>query len=164
MNDPILTKVLFATDLSSVSQSAFEYAVRLSRPWKAEIVILHVLEKVRPSRDNLLEMVASPEMIKSIRNGHREQARDVLIGKKRNYSQSGEPSAGSEWVPRVSEKVITGTNTAVQICEVAQSSGCDLIVMGMHKRTGIETLLGKSTVDRVIEKATLPVLVLPLDD
>jgi nucleotide-binding universal stress UspA family protein len=42
--------------------------------------------------------------------------------------------------------------------QIAKESGCDLIVMGTHGRTGVGRLLMGSVAEKVLRGATCPVL------
>lgn len=164
MNEHTLSKVLVTTDLSPASQKVFEYALQISHPWQGEIMILHVFDKGGPSKDRLLEMTVGEERLMSIRRSQKEQAKQKLIGKKRIAVEMETGAAERMRDPKINVKVLQGTNIAACICETAQADGFDLIVMGLHRRTGLENLLGKSTVGRVMKKATVPVLVFPITD
>ncbi|MBI5198744.1 MAG: universal stress protein [Nitrospirae bacterium] len=46
-----------------------------------------------------------------------------------------------------------------KIVEIAEEENCDLIIMGNNKRNGIKKLFGKNIVEKVINYASCPVLV-----
>jgi len=50
-------------------------------------------------------------------------------------------------------------SAALKIVEVAAASGCDLIFMGSHGRSGWGHLLLGSVTNKVLSHATIPVLV-----
>jgi nucleotide-binding universal stress UspA family protein len=49
-------------------------------------------------------------------------------------------------------------DAAVQILRVAQETGCNLIVLGTHGRTGLGRLLMGSVAEQVLRMASCPVL------
>jgi nucleotide-binding universal stress UspA family protein len=49
-------------------------------------------------------------------------------------------------------------DSAEEILRLAQESGCDLIVLGTHGRTGLPRLLMGSVAEQVVRKAPCPVL------
>ena len=53
-----------------------------------------------------------------------------------------------------------GRRLEAAIVEEADGSGCDLIVMGTHGRSGIEHLMLGSVAEAVLRRARLPVLLL----
>ena len=56
-------------------------------------------------------------------------------------------------------ETIEGMQPWEAIVAHAEKKGCNLIVMGSHGRTGIEKLLLGSVTQRVLQDATMPVLV-----
>jgi nucleotide-binding universal stress UspA family protein len=58
---------------------------------------------------------------------------------------------------RVEHRLEEG-DTATQILRVAQETGCDMIVLGTHGRTGLGRLLMGSVAEQVLRMAPCPVL------
>ena len=56
------------------------------------------------------------------------------------------------------EIVLKEGDPAAQILTTSKELGCDLIVMGTHGRTGLSHLLMGSVAEKVVRKATCPVL------
>jgi nucleotide-binding universal stress UspA family protein len=50
-------------------------------------------------------------------------------------------------------------NPVAEILRVAKETACDIIVMGTHGRTGLAHLFMGSVAEKVVRKATCPVLV-----
>lgn len=61
------------------------------------------------------------------------------------------------------QRVIEGHVVHEGIIDTALALDCDLIVMGSHGRSGIEKLLLGSVTQRVLQDATMPVLVVKGD-
>jgi nucleotide-binding universal stress UspA family protein len=78
-----IKKILYATDLSESAVHAFSYAVSLANMYGAGITILHVLAEF-PGEEFIANMI-STDTWKEIKNRHYSEARDQLIGKKRNH-------------------------------------------------------------------------------
>ncbi len=124
-----IQQVLCPVNYSEVAHKALEYAVEMSKCFKAELLVLHVLEsrsadvKEEDEHDRLCAWV--PESIRS-----RCSLREIV--------RRGDP--------------------AEQIVETATSSGCDMIVLGaQHKPFHDTTVLGTTTL-RVTRHAPCPVL------
>lgn len=60
---------------------------------------------------------------------------------------------------KYSETIVFSNATGPQIASVALSSGCDLIFMGSHGRTGLSQLLLGSVTTKVLATCAIPVLV-----
>jgi len=77
-----IKKVLYATDLSESAVHAFPYAVSLANIYGASMTILHVLAEL-PGEQFILNMI-NTNTWKEIKTRHYSEARDQLIGKKRD--------------------------------------------------------------------------------
>jgi nucleotide-binding universal stress UspA family protein len=77
-----IKKILYATDLSETAVHAFSYAVSLANMYGAGITILHVLAEF-PGEQFILNMI-NTETWKEIKARHYSEARDELIGKKKD--------------------------------------------------------------------------------
>jgi nucleotide-binding universal stress UspA family protein len=55
--------------------------------------------------------------------------------------------------------VVTNDHPWEAIVEVASSSGCDLVAMASHGRTGIVSLILGSQTQRVLAHSAVPVLI-----
>jgi nucleotide-binding universal stress UspA family protein len=61
-------------------------------------------------------------------------------------------------------KVVEFGSPHINIVEKAEAEGTDLIVMSTHGRTGVDHLLIGSVAEKVVARATCPVLVVPRPD
>ena len=84
-----IKKILYATDLSESAIHAFAYAVSLADHYKAGITILHVLFG-DPDREAVIRNVLSDKQWSEIKERHYEDARQQLIGKKREHVEMKE--------------------------------------------------------------------------
>jgi nucleotide-binding universal stress UspA family protein len=76
-------KILYATDLSESAVHAFSYAVSLANMYGAGITIRHVLAEF-PGEEFIANMI-NTNTWEEIKNRHYSEARDQLIGKKRDH-------------------------------------------------------------------------------
>ena len=164
-----IKKILYATDLSETSVHAFSYAVSLANMYGAGITILHVLAEF-PGEDFIANMVDT-DTWHEIKNRHYSEARQQLIGKKRDHvaikevlqAFSEEAKVDGEDQPFVTDEVlIKNGDPAEIIVQTAKERHCDLIVMGTHGRGAITDVLIGSTAKRVVRQSTIPVLVIRL--
>jgi len=114
---------------SEVAHKALEHAVEMSRCFKAELLVLHVIESrstdIRDEDEHHRLCAWVPDGIRS-RCSLRE--------------------------------IVRRGDAAEQIIEAATSAGCDMIVLGaQHKRFHDTTVLGTTTL-RVTRHAPCPVL------
>jgi nucleotide-binding universal stress UspA family protein len=122
-------QVLCPINYSEVAHKALEHAVEMSKCFKAELLVLHVIEshltEIKEEEEHGRLCAWVPDSVRS----------------------------------RCSLKeVVRRGDAAEQIIEVASSAGCDMIVLGaQHKRFRDTTVLGTTTL-RVTRHAPCPVL------
>ncbi len=164
-----INKILYATDLSESAVHAFSYAVSLANMYGAGITILHVLAEF-PGEEFIANMI-STDTWEEIKNRHYSEARDQLIGKKRDHvaikevleAFSEKAKADAEDQNFVTDKVLIKNGTPAEvIVETAKELNCDLIVMGTHGHSVIADLLVGNTAKWVIKHSPIPVLVIRL--
>ena len=164
-----IKKVLYATDLSETAVHSFSYAASLANMYGAGITFLHVLAEI-PGEEFITNMIDTGTW-NEIKTRHYSEARDQLIGKKRDniaikevlQAFSEEAKADGEDQAFVTDEIlIKNGDPAEIIIETAQDRKCDLIVMGTHGHGGITDVLIGSTAKRVVRQSTIPVLVVRL--
>jgi nucleotide-binding universal stress UspA family protein len=127
---PPIQTILHPTDFSERSGYAFQLACSLARDRGARLIVLHVM----------------PVPLVQEKRLYREEMAGEL-----NRIASPDPKVPVEC--RLEEG-----DAATQILQVAQETGCDLIVLGTHGRTGLGRLLMGSVAEQVLRRASCPVL------
>lgn len=134
-------RLVLATDLSPRCDRALDRAVQLARGWRAELLVLTVLEA--PARPDSLGVATWPPDDAATRE------RLVLRQLRRDI-------AGLD-VPAVA-RVVRG-ETADTIRLVAEQTGAGLIVTGVARNEFFGRLLLGSTVERLVRTTREPLLV-----
>jgi nucleotide-binding universal stress UspA family protein len=136
--------ILHPTDFSPRSEPAFQLACSLARDAGARLIVLHVLEVPLLIYSGVAMAPPPPPPLPSEeeRRAIREQLRrvrppDPAVAVEHRL-EAGDPASG--------------------ILQVAQETGCDLIALGTHGRTGLARLLMGSVAEKVVRGATCPVL------
>ena len=164
-----IKKILYATDLSESAVHSFSYAVSLANMYGAGITILHVLAEF--SGEEFITNMIDSDTWEEIKNRHFSEARNQLIGKKRDHiaikevlqAFSEEANVDAKDQTFVTDEVlILNGEPAEIIVQTAIERNCDLIVMGTHGHGGITDVLIGSTAKRVVRQSTIPVLVIRL--
>jgi len=164
-----IKKILYATDLSESAVYAFSYAVSLANLYGAGISILHVLAEY-PGEEFITNMI-NADTWEEIKNRNYSEARDQLIGKKRDHvaikevleAFSEEAKADGEDLAFVTDEILIESGSPAEvIVETAKKLGCDLIVMGTHGHSAIADVLIGSTAKWVVRQSPIPVLVIRL--
>jgi nucleotide-binding universal stress UspA family protein len=165
-----IKKILYTTDLSWSARYAFSYALSLAGKYEASLVILHVIEEI-PNFDQRIVGYISEAQWKEIRERREDEAREQLIGKRRDSSVIRDvldkfyETAVSESAVKTfgADEIVLERGNAVQkILEVAENRHCDLIVMGTHGHGTLADAMLGSTAQRVLRRAMVPVLTVRL--
>ncbi len=149
MSDFPPRRILVPTDFSDRSHHAVEYATNLATKVGARVLVLHVAPDVPAIVSPLPESTAMQawaftEQLKARRAAAEERMNKELAPYFAEVEfellfEEGEPAA--------------------TIASVAETRGCDLVVMSSHGRTGLKRALLGSVAERAVRLAHCPVLV-----
>ncbi len=160
---PMITNILFATDLSQNSTYALRHAASLAQDTGAEIHVLHVSEPLSDDARVALEMfMLNAESRKQAIEQRGEMVRALLDERQERFwaSLTGDAAKIREQVTSV--EIIEG-HPAEVILRRARELKCDLIVLGAHDHGFTHTFLG-SVAKRVLRRANIPTLIVPFRD
>ena len=144
METPLAKKILVATDFSEGSDEALDRAIEMAKVSGAEIEVLHVIELAEEFPFGTTYFDADYGVLYA--SVDRELARRADRAR----------AAGL----RCETKIIEGTATT-DIIQRAQRIGADLVVVGNHGRTGLAHIVLGSVAERVVRRASCPVLTVP---
>jgi nucleotide-binding universal stress UspA family protein len=139
-----LRKVLVPTDFSESARRAFSYGVSFAREFKAELVLLHVVENLTVGYASDLFPVPMAEVFQEI-SGY-AKAELAKLAEEAKQKQVA-----------VSELVAQGKPSA-EIIRYAAENAVDMIVLGTHGKGMLDQALFGSTTERVVRRAPCPVL------
>ena len=164
---PYIKKILFPTDLSQASRNAFGYAVAVAQKFNAAIAILHVMEDAPDEGTTALKDFLGEDRWQQLQAGHEQEAREILIGKKREgalirealgaFAERAGQEMGEVSVKTDEISVVRG-DVVDEILSEAVERNCDLIVMGYVARGKIEEAILGSTSRRVLRSSNIPVM------
>jgi len=164
-----IKKILYATDLSESARYAFAYAVSLADHYCASITLLHVLHDAPGFVENLI----GAEKYEEIKKRHYDEAREALIGKRREHviikeilDKFCEDVRTDKNLPDVTtdEILISEGNPAEEILRAAAERDCDLIVIGTHGFGRIAEAMIGGTARQVLRNSHKPVLAVRLPE
>ena len=171
--DVVVNKILYATDLSDNARQAFAYAVSLANLYGASVILLHVLPEVPELLDTSVVGYISKDSWEEIKTQHFQEAREALIGKRRDHlairdvlQQFCAAARGKDVDTVEDEVVVERGNPAEVILRIAGEKQCDLVVMGSHGYGTFKDAMMGGTARRVLRYAKMPVLLvrLPAED
>ncbi|MFQ5803804.1 MAG: universal stress protein [Candidatus Methylomirabilales bacterium] len=137
-------RILWATDLSPVSEGAWRYVLTLAGVFAAEVILLHAVCPTELTR--LADHSLPPS------EGSREHYIAPLERELERRQQAVEALG-----LRARRKILVGVPAEVIVAE-AEAEQADVIVVGTHGRTGLSHILLGSVAEVVIRKAPCPVL------
>ena len=137
-----LNKILCPYDFSECSKHALKFAIEFATAYKAKLYLLHTFDIRAYNYSEPIYGISVP-------------IKDAVITIKKELENSIPEKIKDEL--RVETLVIPGV-PFYEIIKFANENGIDLIVMGTHGRTGIAHILLGSVAEKVVRKATCPVL------
>jgi len=136
-----MDNVLFATDFSPATESAFSYAVRIAEQYRAKLYVVHVINL---ESFDLIESESARALIKeahSVANRKMTQLLDPLR------------------LPRERCEAIVAEGTISEVLmDIIQLHHIDLAVLGTHGRRAFKKLFLGSVAEEVFRTAACPVL------
>jgi len=142
-----IRKILVPTDFSRHAAEAFRQALILARGTGASVTVLHV---ARPPA-----VVVDGGRLSS---GPKAGRSEDLWAELRKI-KTEEPGVTVEH-----EVIVADRPDVAHIINIVESSGCDLIVMGTHRLTGLKHRLFGGLTDEVVRRARCPVMVVKAHD
>lgn len=168
-----IKKILYTTDLSDTARYAFSYAASLANLCGASVTVLHVLYEVPSFLDTSVIGYIGEDRWNEIKQHHFDEARESLIGKRRDNVAIKEvlaqfcDDAKAECMDGnfvTDEIVVVRGNPVEEIIKQSQERNCDLIVMGTHGHKSLVDAMMGSTARRVLRRSKIPVLVVRLPE
>jgi nucleotide-binding universal stress UspA family protein len=141
-----IKKILVPIDFSDYSKSSLNYAVNFVKCFKADIIIVYVIEPISYPPDFSMGQIAIPSVDLELD----KRAKDELDKLAENF------------IPKdISvKKLIKMGKPFAEIVNAAEEEDVDLIIISTHGHTGVEHILFGSTAEKVVRKAPCPVLTL----
>jgi nucleotide-binding universal stress UspA family protein len=130
-------KILFPTDFSEASESAWRMAQDLAAETGAMLVIVHVHSPPAYSGSEMYYLAPPSD--------------DAALRQRLQSLVPSDPTV------RHGHCLLTG-DPASEILRLAEEEQVDLIVMGTHGRTGLLRLLQGSVAEAVVRRASCPVI------
>jgi nucleotide-binding universal stress UspA family protein len=135
--------ILHPTDYTEEARMALAYAARLALVHHARLVLLHVVDTLGPERLTYGEAVSERQP-----EGYRRRLWEEF------HSQVSLPASLGDV-----ELVLREGDLVEGIVRTAAERGCKLIVMASHERSGFERWLLRGTAEKVLGRASCPVLI-----
>ena len=143
-----IRRILCPIDFSDYSRRALDHAIAIARWYGSTVTALHVFSPTPVAAYGTSPEVFAPIVLTAV-------DRDQLLADTKAF-------VAAEAAPGITiEAVVREGTTAAEILDQASDMNADLLVMGTHGRSGFERLLLGSVAEKVLRKASCPVLTVP---
>lgn len=144
-----LKRILCPIDFSETSRHALEHAVAIARWYESHITALHVIHVPLVPQPPILVADLANSLVPTA--SQRQACEDAL----RTWLGPAQ-DAGIK-----TDVLVDEGNAAEQIVAQAKSRQADLVVMGTHGLSGFDRFVLGSVAEKVVRKASCPVLTVP---
>jgi len=150
-----IARILVPVDFSECSGAAFTYACDLARKLDAKVTLLHVWDVpfLWPSVGDTMVTVPTEEPMTVAQLVKKRATEEIARFLNDNAPRGVDVTARLEM----------GDPVRV-VCDYAQKSNHDLVVMGTHGRTGLSRVLAGSVAENIVRHCSVPVLTVRTPD
>ncbi len=156
---PKIETILYCTGMGANAPHVFLHAYSMARQYGARVVALHVTETLTPRQRAMVEGYSGLGSLSEIVGRAQQEAARALPERLEKICNRLAP--GEDWKQTVSDVVVTEGRVAEQILRHADSTGADLVVIGVH---GDSSFTLGSTARRLIKDCKVPVLAVPVPE
>jgi nucleotide-binding universal stress UspA family protein len=143
-----IRRILCPIDFSDHARRALVHAIAIARWYESTVTVLHVFSPPPVAAFGTGSVVFEPIVLTA-------DDRNQLVADTKAFAEA-------ESAPGVAiQAVVREGNTAGEILEQATSMKSDLLVIGTHGRSGFERLVLGSVAEKVLRKASCPVMTVP---
>ncbi len=143
-----MKKILFPTDGSKTAERAREFAVDIAKATSAEIIVL----SVAPTPSTLSGF--QPAVAGRFEDEMKKEMLEIAKAAKKKILDEDVKASCKVEVGAPDDKIV----------KLADKEKVDAIVMGTHGVTGLARVFIGSVADRVVRKASCPVILVPAKD
>ena len=136
--------ILFPTDFSQGARAAMDPAISLARDYEAKLILLYVIQDISIAEWYIPSSLSVTDLIEDMQ--------------KSAWNEMEKWGAEAAVKIKDVEKMVVRGVPFVEIIKIAKEKNADLLVIGTHGRTGIDHMLFGSTAEKVVRKASCPVL------
>jgi universal stress protein A len=145
-----LDRILVAIDFSDSSDKAFNTALFLAQKFSARLILVHVINEPIDLRGFYVPHISFDRLEEEIKAGAEKMMEHFCKNHFKDFDNF--------------ESLIVPGIPYQEILNTAEQKQADLIVLGTHGRAGLDHVLFGSTAEKIVRKASLPVLTVRLSE
>ncbi|MEP3274983.1 MAG: universal stress protein [Stappiaceae bacterium] len=157
---PLVTHILFTTDLSQNSTYALRHAAAMAKMSGAKLHVLHVTEPLSEDARITMQIFMQDKKSREDALGTRTQYVKSVLAERQKSFWAALPEEDQSIRDQVESIEVVEGYPAEVILRRSKELNCDLIVLGAHDHGFTHTFLG-TVAKRVLRRATIPTLVVP---
>ena len=138
--------ILAATDFSEYSKTALDICLGVYRCMKTKLYVLHTIEKLPHDYRHLLSSTAHADV--------KQKLEEDAISKIKAMIPAEIMETG-DIIP-----MVKFGKPFLETIQVAKENSVDLLVIGTHGRAGVDRVILGSVAERIVRKASCPVMVI----
>jgi nucleotide-binding universal stress UspA family protein len=156
-----IKKILYATDLSKNSVYAYRYAMDMAEKYKAEIIILHVIEPIPPQVKHYVSIYVDEAKWEEKIKTEQEMAIEKIKKRLQEFCNR-ESQDDPRCLLLVSKILVQPGHPVEEILKAAEEEACEVIILGTHGKGFLkETFLG-SVARSILDRTRKPIFVIPI--
>ncbi len=144
----MISKILYPTDTSMMSNAGFKYAVEMAKKFGAEITVLNVHEEFIPKTERQFLRI-NPEDFQKYMDERAIKSRGILDDLIREFNADN-----------ICKIVVREGNPRPSIISFSEECDFDLIVMTSNGRSSLSQQVIGSVAEYVVHHSKIPVLVI----
>ncbi len=145
-----LDRILVAIDFSDSSDKAFNTAFFMAQKFSAHMILVHVINEPVDLRGFYVPHISFDKLEEEIKAGAEKMMEHFCRTHLKDYHDY--------------ESLIVPGIPYQEILATANDKQVDMVVLGTHGRAGLDHVLFGSTAEKVVRKASLPVLTVRLSE
>ncbi len=154
--------ILYATDLGKYTRPAFRMAVSLAEKYDAKIIFLYVIEPLSASASTMVNVYLPNTTVEEL---YKESVNEIHSRVAERITKFCDEEMDGHRYPHGSpQTLIVEGMPAPTIIKTADKMDVDLVVMGSHGHNTLENLFVGSVANKVVNRCSKPVLLVPLKE
>lgn len=158
---PQVKTILYATDLGGETRPIFRYAMDMANHYKAEIVMLHVVEPISDTARAVISTYLDDSVSKEMERNSMKDVLEVMKSRLKKFYKE-ELDSDEKSTNLIKEVIVAAGKPSEEILRVAEEEKADMIVMGKSARKVRGIGIMGSSARRVTRLTKIPVIVVPI--